>query len=90
MNKEWIKMIPKITENLNTNNKRQCPNCGKFGIDYLYIGDATTRIGYLQIWCNECLKGIYVSRAVAPVNANFVTFDEDVKNKIPDYEYIED
>lgn len=56
-------------------NQIKCPNCSECGIDYIYVGDVDTRIVFLQIWCNKCLKGIYVSRVVAPENAKFVTFD---------------
>ena len=44
----------------------------------------------MQIWCNKCLKGIYISRAVAPVNAKFVSFDEDLKKIVPNYEFLDD
>lgn len=90
MSKDWIKIIPKITEHLNDEHQVQCPNCGKYGMDYLYVGDEKTRVGYLQVWCSECLKGIYVSRAIAPANAKFVTFDDDLKTIVPEYEFIED
>lgn len=55
----------------------------------IYIGDKKTRVGYLQIWCSESLKGIYVSRAVAPTNDQFATFDDDIKDKIPKYDFVE-
>ncbi|MDF2596532.1 MAG: hypothetical protein K0R05_2807 [Anaerocolumna sp.] len=90
MSKDWIRMIPKITEHSKDNHGVQCPNCGEYGIDYLYVGDEKTRIGYLQIWCRKCLKGIYVSRAIAPPNAKFATFDEDLKEIVPKYEFIND
>ena len=52
------------------------------------MGDERTRVGYLQVWCNKCLKGIYVSRAVAPQNAKFITFNDDVNNFVSEYEII--
>lgn len=89
MRKEWIDIIPQIANDFDSIHQIKCPNCGKNGLEYIYIGDKKTKIGYLQIWCNKCLKGIYVSRAVAPPNARFVTYDDDLKNIVPKYELIE-
>lgn len=86
---DWIRIITQITKDFDKINHIKCPNCEKYGLDYIYIGDGKTRIGFLQIWCNECLKGIYVSRAVAPQNAKFATFESDVKNIVPKIEFVE-
>lgn len=90
MRKEWERIIPQIVENVEDIDKIKCPNCKECGIDYMYIGDSHTRIGFLQIWCNKCLKGIYVSRAVAPLRVKFVTFDTDLKDLVPKFEFIEE
>lgn len=87
MREKWMKILPKITDNLSDTKFIECPNCGERGVEYLYIGDEKTRVGYLQIWCNKCLKGIYISRAVAPTNARFVTFDDEISGIIPEYEF---
>lgn len=64
-----MKMLPQLMDNFDTANQMKCPSCGECGrIDYLYIGDRDTRIGYFQLWCNKCLKGIHISRAIAPLN----------------------
>ena len=88
MKKEWIKIITQIAEMLESNTLR-CPNCGEHNIDYIYIGDEKTRIGFLQVWCNNCLKGISISRAVAPEKAKFLSFDVDTRGIIPEYDFIE-
>lgn len=90
MKRDWIKIIPQITNNMSSMNPIKCPNCGKHGIDYIYIGDEETRVGFLQVWCSICLKGIHISRAVAPVNAKFVPFDTDLKDLIPKYDFVDD
>lgn len=90
MNKDWISIIPKITAHPKDNHRVKCPNCGEYGIEYIYVGDEKTKIGYLQIWCIKCLKGIYVSRAIAPANAKFATFDDDLKEIVPNYDFIND
>jgi len=89
MKKEWSRIIAQITKNFNNDYQIKCPVCGKYGIDYIYVGDGNTRVGFIQIWCNKCLKGIYVSRAAAPPNAKFVTFDTDLKDIVPKYEFVE-
>ena len=89
MNKKWLHLGSKIVGDLENTNQLICPNCGKQGIDYLYVGDEQTRVGYVQIWCNKCLKGIYISRAIAPQKANFVNFDTEIKDIVPKYEFVE-
>lgn len=86
MNKKWANMIAQVIGDFDSVNSVKCPNCGECEIDYIYIGDEDTRIGFFQIWCNNCLKGIYVSRASAPPNAKFATFNSDIKNIVPKFE----
>ena len=56
MKQEWIKILTQITDNLDNVDQIKCPVCGEHGIDYIYIGDEGTRVGFLQIWCNQCLR----------------------------------
>lgn len=90
MGKKWQKVIFQILDNLQQADSIKCPNCGKCGIDYTYVGDETDRTGYLLIWCNKCLKGTYVSRAKAPENAKFINFDDKSKSAVPEYEFVEE
>ena len=89
MKKEWVGIMSQITEDINLTNKIKCPNCGECGIEYTYVGDCNTRIGFLVIWCDKCLKGIHISRVVAPPTAKFVKFDSDLKSIIPKIEFVE-
>ena len=84
MREKWYKLIGELAQA----EKIKCPNCGKKAIDYLYIGDEETEIGYLQIWCNECKKGIYISRVKIPKNVRVVSFEESNKMKLPSYELL--
>lgn len=90
MKSEWTRIISQITGDFDNINRIKCPNCRECAIDYIYIGDGNTRIGFLQIWCNKCLQGIYVSRAVAPPNAKFVTFDNNLKGIVPKVEFVQE
>ena len=84
---DWLNLVSKLAEHLD---EVFCPNCGKHMINYLYIGDEKTRMGYLQIWCESCLTGIYVSRVKAPEEAKMIFFDqvEERDSIIPDYLFI--
>ena len=44
--------------------------------------------GYLQLWCNACKHGIYISQALIPENAKMVEIRDksiDFNILIPDY-----
>jgi hypothetical protein len=43
-----------------------CPDCGRRRLEFRYIVDIESRIGYVLFWCNACLRGISVSRVRAP------------------------
>ena len=88
MKSAWERTISEILKDFNIINQIKCPSCGKCGMDYIYIGDGDTRIGFLQVWCNKCLRGFYVSRAAAPPNAKFVTFETDLKDIVPKIEFV--
>ncbi len=81
MKEKWLNLVGELSHYKDL----LCPYCGKRSIDYLYIGDENTKIGYLQVWCNECENGIYVSRVKIPPNAKFVTFEDAKTMKLPSY-----
>lgn len=86
MREKWLSLLFDTEGNLFDSQTIKCPACKEKGVEYLFTGDAKTRIGYLQVWCSKCLRGIYVSRAKAPDNARFLSFDEEHPNIVPDYE----
>lgn len=86
MREKWLKLLFDTEGNLNDSQAIECPACKEKGVEYVYTGDVKTRIGYLQVWCGRCLRGIYVSRAKAPDNARFFSFDEEQTNMVPNYE----
>lgn len=87
MFQKWLITASNISKNLNGINDSECPHCGKKCLDYLYIGDEETRTGYLQVWCDECYNGIYISRTSIPQGAKMLSFDteEDLNKIIPSY-----
>ena len=84
MRENWYKLIDELTHA----EILKCPNCGEKGIDYLYIGDEKTKIGYLQIWCNGCKKGINISRVKIPNDVRFVSFEESKNMELPSYDFL--
>jgi transcription elongation factor Elf1 len=64
----------------------QCPICGNKTIEYLYVGDRLTRIGFLRVWCSICLKGVHISRVSIPKDINMGDFNDELD--IPDFEQI--
>ncbi|MDR6226825.1 hypothetical protein [Desmospora profundinema] len=87
---EWYKLIGEIHDNLPDVPSLQCPHCGQKKVDFQYMGDPKTRIGFLVIWCNACLHGIHISRAIAPEQAKMLSFDdkEEFKKRVPDFTQI--
>ena len=84
MNKKWLSLI----DDLSHADKLICPNCGQKQVDYIYVGDDTSKIGYLQIWCKACRKGIYISRVRIPPNVKFVSFEDSKRMEMPSYELL--
>ncbi|MHB9095747.1 MAG: hypothetical protein ACYC21_13860 [Eubacteriales bacterium] len=83
----WLKVAAAIADNLPTVPSLECPRCGVPEIDFQYVGDKTTNIGFLCIWCASCLHGIHISRVKIPPQANFLPKDsiEEVKKRIPNF-----
>ena len=86
MYKNWLKLVSNISENENN----VCPNCGSRKIDYQYIGDLATKVGYLDVWCNNCTYGIHVSRVRIPEGVNILSFDdnEGISKRIPNFKQV--
>jgi hypothetical protein len=88
MFKKWLDLAKIIFDDVPNQKHLVCPKCGKFEVDYQYVGDNTDRIGYLDIWCKSCLIGIHLSRTKAPEKANMLTFDiplEKISERIPNF-----
>lgn len=51
MFQKWLNLAKYITEFLPKVPVLDCPKCNNKSIDFQYVGDMKTRIGYLDIWC---------------------------------------
>jgi len=86
----WLKLSADISGNAKQKPILQCPECRKETIDFQYVGDKETRIGYLDIWCNSCMNGIHISRVRVPVLADLIGFkDAELKRRVPDFKQVE-
>ena len=80
---KWLLLLPE-DDNYEKIGDSSCPYCGKSEIDYLYIGNKKKMRGYLQLWCNACKHGIYISQALIPENAKMV----EIRDKSIDFNII--
>lgn len=81
----WLKLAGTIVDNLPTVPPLQCPRCGLPKVDFQYVGDKSTRVGFLCVWCTSCLHGTHISRVKIPPQADILSKDslEEVKKRIP-------
>jgi len=71
----WLKTLP-LAVAAAADEPISCPTCGQKRLEFRYIGDPSTRIGYVLLWCNACLHGISVSRVRAPESVVMGGFDD--------------
>lgn len=90
MFRDWFNLLKKLQDTHYSTENYICPECGERSIDYTYVGDPDTHIGYLPIWCNKCNKGIIMSRVKIPDQAKMITNDEmeSGKKSIPNFKII--
>jgi hypothetical protein len=46
-----------------------CPECGSYRLHLVYTGDLDRDVGYGLFWCDACLLGVSICRAVIPDGA---------------------
>lgn len=87
---DWLKLLKELSKNNYSTNGFICPECGHKSIEYIYVGNPTTHIGYLPIWCKNCNRGIQISRVEIPKGANMIEFGdlEGIKNTIPNFKQV--
>lgn len=71
--------------------KETCPSCHSSSLDFQYVVRASDRLGYLDVWCNSCKKGIHISRVTAPQGASVIDLNapnEELAARIPPYNQV--
>ena len=85
---QWLQLGKKIVERLPRRAAMRCPECRNESVDYQYVGDPIDRIGYLDMWCTSCQKGVHISRVEIPENADLISFNaskEQITQRIPSF-----
>ena len=87
---DWLKLLKQLSKNNYSTKDFICPECGQKSVEYIYVGDPITNIGYLPIWCKSCNKGIQISRVEIPKEAKMIEFSdlESIKKTIPNFNQI--
>lgn len=91
MFRDWLGMYKNIRESTVTKSECICPECGAKTIDLQFVGDLKERIGYLDMWCTTCNRGIHMSRVQIPEGESMISFDdrvEVVSGRIPNFEQV--
>ncbi len=81
---QWIKALDIALEK----KVAKCPSCEVGNLRFQYVGDEKSRMGYLDLWCDSCNRGIHFSRVMIPENANMLSFDDNVADIIPMFKQI--
>lgn len=82
----WLKVFADVADALPRRPPITCPSCGEGVVDFQYVGYQETRLGYLQIWCPICLRGISFSRLKVPLSVDMLLIDgpiEIIQQRIP-------
>lgn len=89
--RKWLDLFVRLHDQLPDASGLACPHCGAESVDYQYVGDLGSRIGFLDIWCGKCLTGIHLSRVEAPQTVELLSFGcpSDVLSvRIPEFRQI--
>lgn len=89
---QWISIATQINHSLPNVPVLYCPNCHEQKVDFQFVGDLQTRIGYMAIWCPICLHGLYLSRVRIPdeIEANYFDISiEQISKRIPNFTHVE-
>ncbi len=88
---QWISIAIEINQLLPNVPVLSCPNCHRQPIDFQFVGDVQTRIGYMAIWCPFCLHGVHLSRVRISDKIPDTSFDipiEEISKRIPNFTHV--
>jgi hypothetical protein len=89
MFQDWLNLYKKIRDVRTAKGNLICPECGNGSVDFQYVGDASERIGYVDMWCTACNKGVHLSRVSIPEGMPSISFDDSdevLLARFPNYE----
>lgn len=91
MFQDWLTIYKKTRDSTILKSDCICPECGANSIDLQFVGDIRERIGYLDMWCTTCLRGVHISRVLIPEGEPMISFDDPIStmtDRIPDFKQI--
>lgn len=90
---KWMSVAATIAKSAPDIPVLPCPTCGRTDIEYQYVGDPATRVGYFNVWSAGCLTGIRISRVNVPLNVDMLPFQtppDIVRARIPNFHDVHD
>lgn len=75
-----MKWLDNITAAFERGEDIACPYCGSLHTDHGFtIVKPSTRAGHGTIWCNDCGRGVHLSRLTVPAGAKEKTPPNGIK-----------
>ena len=85
----WLKVFGAIAKGSQSLEHATCPRCHAPELRAQFVASPTDLIGYAAMWCQNCLHGIWVSRAKVPDGWGYETFEDAEGGLIPSFIRIE-
>lgn len=88
---EWLESYDASYRALPAPPTGACPNCGHRTLRLVFTAQPGTDVGYASFWCDTCLEGVHVSRAVIPAGVearSLATAPDERRPIIPDYRLV--
>jgi hypothetical protein len=88
--KKWLHIAGNIAGCPQGAKMAVCPHCATYHVGFQYFGDPDSRMGFLRVWCNNCLYGIVVSRVAIPPDAPMHSWRDPMpEGLVPEYFIVE-
>ncbi|MGC1210867.1 MAG: hypothetical protein WA890_06300 [Micromonospora sp.] len=85
---EWLSVFDQVYRNLPDDPASPCPNCRHQMLRIVFTNPADGDVGYAALWCEACLEGTHICRAVVPPGVTARRTDapeEERLCRIPNY-----
>lgn len=74
---KWIDNMVSVFEH---NKDTACPCCGSQNTNHSFtVVNEKSRMGYADIWCEDCRRGIHLSRLIVPQEGREENAPTDIK-----------
>lgn len=59
---DWLHALSELSDK----GVSECPSCGSSRLRHCFAGSEASRMGYGVLWCEECRRGVQLSRLKVP------------------------